>query len=75
MTDLAKYSVYAIAKALTEQHGFVWDAAFITAWYSRHNELPTKSPHQVLAIIQSVKRIPTLSESDVTELRIRRAEK
>jgi hypothetical protein len=69
MTDLSKFSVYTIAKALTEQHGFVWDIAFLVAWYSRYDEPPTKSPHQVLAIIQKVKHVPNLSEDDVNELR------
>ena len=69
MTDLSKWSVYAIAKALTDQHDYCWDVAFLLVWYSRHVEMPTKSPYQALAIIQRVKHVPTLSEKDVTELR------
>ena len=69
MTDLSKWSVYAIAKALTEQHDYCWDVAFLLVWYSRHDEMPTKSPYQALAIIERVKHIPELSENDVKELR------
>lgn len=50
-----------LAKALVEQHNFVWDAAYCAAYYYVHGHvMPTPWP-VALSHIQRVKNIPTIT--------------
>lgn len=56
-------SNYAVAKALMEQHGFTFDVAYLSVWYSIYPErTPPDSLHQLLARIEQCKRVPQISE-------------
>jgi len=54
-------SNYAVAKALVEQHDFTFDVAYLSVWYSVHDEPPKETPAQVLARMERCGRIPAIS--------------
>ena len=56
-------SNYAVARALVEQHDFDFDVAYLSVWYSVHDEPPTESLAQVLARMQQCSHVPRISRS------------
>jgi len=63
MGHWSKCSVYAVARALSEQRGFDWDQAFRVAWWAmRANEQPPASAFVVLARMESVQNVPAVPE-------------
>lgn len=64
---MPKPSVYALAKALTQQHAFDIDVAFLGAWYGLGNsETPEVSYAQISARIDKVKWAPHLTEREAS---------
>lgn len=61
-------TVYQLAKALVQQHGFVYDVAFLSVWYSRHEEIPTATLHQVVARMAQVRNVPRVSAAEAEEM-------
>jgi hypothetical protein len=55
-------SNYAVARALVEQHDFDFDIAYLSVWYSVHDETPTESPAQIIARMHQCQYIPSVSE-------------
>ena len=59
MKHWSKCSVYAVAKAISEQHGWDWDQAFRATWWAmRANETPPTSTSVILTRMESVQNVP-----------------
>jgi hypothetical protein len=55
-------SNYAVARALVEQHDFDFNIAYLSVWYSVHDEIPTESPAQIVARMHQCQYMPQISE-------------
>jgi hypothetical protein len=55
-------SNYAVARALVEQHDFDFDIAYLSVWYSVHDETSTESPAQIIARMHQCQYIPQINE-------------
>ena len=63
MKHWSKWSVYAVAKAVSEQHGMDWLEAFRLVWYSMHrNETPPQSVPAIEARMGQVEYVPEVPE-------------
>jgi hypothetical protein len=59
----SRCSVYAVARALYEQHDCDWDQAFRMAWYAmRRGVVLDASPFQVLHRMEMVRNVPVVPE-------------
>jgi len=64
MKHWSKCGPYAVAKALSEQHGMDWIEAFRLAWCAmRMNEDPPQSVPAIEARISRVRHTPVVPES------------
>ncbi len=65
-----KPTVYAIAKALVQQHDFDFDVAFLSAWYgSGNSEIPEKTIPEIASRIDKVKWVPAITEAEAERMR------
>lgn len=56
-------SVYAVARAISEQHNTDWDQAFRFAWHAmRANDTPPTSVYSILVWMEQVKHVPIVPE-------------
>ena len=66
--SLSRFSVAAIARALTQEHDFDWDVAYCAAFCYIHDRMTTVSPHVALARMQKSKVKPILTEDQVKQI-------
>lgn len=61
-------TVAKLAKALIEQHDFVWDVAYCQAYFYLHGKMTTTPWTVALSHIERVKNVPTVTEAEAERI-------
>ena len=64
-----KMTTAKLARALVEQHGFVWDVAYCEAYYYLHGGNLTATPWPIaLSHMERVKNVPIITKEEAERI-------